>query len=158
MKLAIIVLGALLALSCHLLAAELTPSERFAGAARLIDGLPSRSDLYHADDAIHKVGFTDQERAAALEKFKVARERIPKLRELIAVGDSVFDYPGLLAVGETLFIENRNEHPEITGKFYRLFIGITAQTGEGHVPNMFGLDFDQKGKIVSIFRPGKLVR
>src|SRR5688572_15175543 len=90
MKHTALVIGAGLWISASLLAADPSPSERHAEAAKLLDGLPSRSRLYRAEDAIHKQGYTDSERAAARKLFDVAKERIPKLRPLIVAGDNVF--------------------------------------------------------------------
>ncbi|WP_395753181.1 hypothetical protein [Prosthecobacter sp.] len=139
---------------------ELSPAARHAEAAKLLDGLPSRSDLYHADAILHKGLIRSEiEREIARKTFEVAKERIPKLRPLITVGDSVFDYPGLLAAGEPQFVKNRGEHPDVKGKYYRLFIGITEQTEEGHIqiPNMFGIEFDQSGRILRVLGPGTLI-
>ena len=76
-----------------------------------------------------------------LEKMKIA---IPKLRNLIKIGTSIFDYPGLLSRGFISYSEYSSD-----GK-YRMYIGAYFRSREGSGPYDFEILFNEKGIITNV--------
>ena len=78
--------------------------------AKLLAELPSQQSLRAAKDAVAATfagtppsgtaGKSAEEISAANSLIEKTKEIIPKVRSLIVVGSSVFDYPGLLAHGD----------------------------------------------------------
>ncbi|QQS06933.1 MAG: hypothetical protein IPK50_08555 [Fibrobacterota bacterium] len=82
----------------------------------------------------------DLEQAAeGMENLKSA---IPKLRKLLIVGSSIFDYPGLLSRGLISYDES--------GDTYRMYIGAYFRDHEGSGPYDFQIFFDRLGKITAV--------
>lgn len=137
-----------------LLAAPLEADKE--AVAKLLAGFPTTAALDAAFKALSSaVPTTEDERKQARERLAVAKDRIPKLRLLLTPGASVFDYPGLLAAGYCIFTSKNRKDPDPSLRFYRLFIGSSDGTEEFEYPTMLLIDFDQKGIITKIGRPGK---
>lgn len=88
--------------------------------------------------------YNDQDKKHAAETIDKAKEIVPRLRKLLKVGSSIFDYPGLLSKGDIRF--NSNE------KTYGLYVGVSfvRAGGQGSSPYAFTVHFDDKGKILDI--------
>ena len=126
-------------------------------AERLLAGFPTRQEL---TDAVKLLAHSKDAKAddikQARERISIAEDRLPKLRALITKGTSIFDYPGLLAAGNILYIESRGDNPGTSGHIYRMFLGTSEGYDEFQRPNMAIIDFDQTGVILSVARPGNL--
>ena len=70
----------------------------------------------------------------------MAKLIIPKLRKLITVGHSVFDYPGLLGRGTIQW----------NVPIYSLYMGVYLLPHEGKEPFDMSITFDQNGKILTV--------
>lgn len=86
-----------------------------------------------------------------LEKY---RENRLKLRSLLKVGASIFDYPGLLAHGEIQYDPSRaepfssSENQKPSAPVYRLFVGLFRYRGKG--PENFDIVFGKDSVILEI--------
>ena len=117
-------------------------------AERLLRELPRQAVLRASRDLVVGGEFPDgaRERASAQQLAEAeraiakAKEIVPKLRKLLVVGRSVFDYPGLLARGEITW----------SALSYDLYIGVYLRPNQGRGPYDFRVTFDAKGVILSV--------
>lgn len=143
-----------LTVSGFLLAAP--PETDKEAVIKLLAGFPTTAELDAAYRALSSaIPTTEDERKQARARLALVKDRIPKLRLLLTPGVSVFDYPGLLAAGYCIFTSKNRKDPDPSLRFYRLFIGSSDGTEEFEYPTMLMVDFDQKGIITKISRPGK---
>ena len=126
---------------------------------KMIEELPHSNSLKESFDIIceneknpffrpMKRELTEEGKKYELEESKKniekAKNIVPKLKELIKTGTSVFDYPGLISKGSIRYNIHKNE--------YRLYIGVYLRRCEGSGPNDFELIFDEKGIIKELNR------
>lgn len=155
-RVAVIVAAALLVFACQTMAEPPTTTQ-ITEVTKLLDGLSSPSALLRAFEAVRKGDLSDVRRKAAMKLLDTARERIPKLRPLIIEGSNILDYPGLLAAGDTHYMDNRGRYPAAGDKVYRLVIGIAALSEEYSVPYILYVDFDEKGQTLKVLRPKSML-
>jgi hypothetical protein len=85
-------------------------------------------------------------RALARATIEKAKKSVPKLRKLIRIGSSIFEYPGLMTRGHLLY-----NHIGSIGT-YSLRISATFIGREAAVlPWEFMLEFDDRGTITKIY-------
>ena len=120
---------------------------------QLLDDLPGQSDLtrYQALVTHPETAKDSGELDRARKKVQLAQERIPKIRALIKVGTSVFDYPGLLAAGR-LHYDALRELPDRTFEFdYIIYFGVFVESrGEGVGASDFEAVINEKGIITEV--------
>lgn len=155
-RVAVIIAAALLVFACQTMAEPPTTTQ-ITEVTKLLDGLPSPSALQRANEALTKGDQSEARRQAAIKLLDTARERIPKLRPLIVEGANILDYPGLLAVGDTHYVDNRGRYPGAGDKVYRLVIGISVLSEEYVPPYILYVEFDQKGQILKVLRPKSML-
>lgn len=124
---------------------------------KMIEELPHSDSLKKSFDVIcenekipllrpMKSELTEKGKKYLLEESKKniekAKNIVPKLKELIKIGTSVFDYPGLISKGSIRYNKDMNE--------YSLYIGVYLRRHEGSGPNDFELIFDEKGIIKEV--------
>ena len=120
--------------------------------AKLLVQLPSQRALRAAQDAVvasfagtaprGAAGKSAEEISAANSLIEKTKEIIPKVRSLIAVGSSVFDYPGLIAHGDISWSEDMQE--------YEIYLGVFLLGDQGKGPYDFKVITDAKGIITSV--------
>lgn len=123
-----------------------------AEAEKLLAQLPSYRALADARAMVvpgpagesprEAVGKSGEALAFATAQIERAKEVIPKLRPLLTVRSSVFDYPGLLACGEVHWLDYARE--------YEVRLGVYLRPTEGRGPYDFKVTFDEKGTITSV--------
>ena len=107
----------------------------------------SREQLV-ADVALFRgdVAPLNQQQREATERLKKAIEGFKRLKALLQVGASVFDYPGLIAL-------ERPRHDDAENK-YSMVLGIPPgwnwNQPQGINPNEFRITFDGRGFITAI--------
>jgi len=88
----------------------------------------------------------DGKQREANARLKKALEGFKRLRSLLRVGTSIFDYPGLLALSPSRYIEFDNK--------YAMALGIPSDAvranGQGTEEDMFDVIFDDRGIITEI--------
>jgi len=111
----------------------------------IIQSLPRQENISHFKKALLKENDNLSEKGketelkianSYIEKIKIA---VPKLRKLIKVGTSVFNYPGLLSKGYVSYHEYSKE--------YEIYIGVYLLTHEGSGPYDMQIFFNQNGII-----------
>jgi hypothetical protein len=113
----------------------------FAEAADIIARLPTASKIEdYRQQARSSVDLRGKNEA--LSHLKRAIEDYRSLRHLLKIKDSVFDYDGLLALAPTTY--------DRTTKTYRMRLGLYSLIPEGADQEIFNVNFDNNGKIVSI--------
>ncbi|MDB6118776.1 MAG: hypothetical protein JWO08_2557 [Verrucomicrobiaceae bacterium] len=131
------------------------------GLAEIIASIPTRSSLEASirdldrgssrPSVVPRDGepvvptLVSREEATAI--LRKAQNAFNQLRTTLKVGTSIFDYPGILALGTPAFSGGANGN-------YRLKLGIPpgwawAQE-QGANPDEFSVDFDSKGVITQI--------
>ena len=104
---------------------------------------PAMTELFHNE--IKDETQRPDVRAHARARIEKAKESVPKLRKLIRIGSSIFEYPGLMARGSLLYYRIG------TKGTYSLTISATFIGSEAAVrPWEFRLEFDDRGTITKI--------
>lgn len=138
-------------LTLILLAVTVRAAPMSAEAAKLLAELPPQRVLREAQDLFVIPEGSDRSQVEAkypgqlVDAQKViakAQEIVPRLRKLIEVGSSVFDYPGLLGRGDIAWHEYANE--------YELYLGVYLRAQEGRGEYDFKITFDVKGVITGV--------
>ena len=138
----------LAALSLTARAAPANPQKE--EVARLIYETDYPSVLIQARELVlhpeHALGPDDVDNARA--RIAKAKENVPKLRKLIKLKTSVFDYPGLLARGLITY-HNATDPGEVGS--YRLWVSADYAGHQMFVqPHEFELYFDDSGIITDV--------
>ncbi len=118
--------------------------------SKILDQVPTQSEidrfkelLFPSANKLTEFG-KEAELKRAKESLEQVKEAVPKLRKLIKVGHSVFEYPGLLSRG-------RISHSELTREsLYTQYIGVYLRSSEGSEPYDFEITFNSKGIIQSV--------
>jgi hypothetical protein len=101
-------------------------------------------------EAIHRPEVAGQDEAEK-QRLRIARSQtaIPRLRKLIKINASIFDYPGLLTRG--FLSSSRDYSRKGEHEIYRLMVSATYNGKEGTIsPYEFELYFDDSGIITKI--------
>jgi len=111
-----------------------------------IHTLPARERVV-ADVALFRSGpSTEAQKREATERLKKAKEGFDRLKTLVRVGTSVFDYPGLIALA-------RPRHSE-TDNTYSIVLGIPPGWNwtheQGTNENEYEIFFDNRGLITEL--------
>ena len=115
---------------------------------RLIEDVPSPQMIDQYYRTIHQKDTRPEEVAFAHSQMAKGRESIPKLRKLIKIGTSIFDYPGLVTRGYATY--DRRKYDK-RGGAYTLFVSASFSGREGRsLPYEFRLTFDDKGLITAL--------
>jgi hypothetical protein len=104
---------------------------------------PYMTDLFHRE--IKDETQRPDVREHARSKLEKAKESIPKLRKLIRIGSSIFDYPGLMSRGY-LHYNRIGTKGTYSLKISATFIGREAAV----LPYEFRLEFDDRGIITKV--------
>jgi len=80
-----------------------------------------------------------QQLESAYKDIETAKNIVPKLRDLIQIGKSIFDYPGLITKGPIRYDSDK--------KKYTIHIGVYLSNHEGQGNTDFILTFDERGII-----------
>ena len=112
----------------------------------LIDSLPAREQLV-ADVALFKDAAPPNEKQReATERLKKAKDGFERLKALLRIGTSVFDYPGLIAL-------TRPRHSDFDNR-YEMLLGIPPgwnwNQPQGTNPDEYRITFDGRGNITAI--------
>lgn len=112
----------------------------------LIHSLP-RFEQVQADFALtHYQAPASEKKREANARLDKAKEGFKRLRSLLRVGTSIFDYPGLLALSRPRYIEFENK--------YAMALGIPSEdlraNGQGTEPDKFEVIFDNRGTITEV--------
>jgi len=112
-----------------------------AAFTQLLDDIPPTEALRRDAALVQRpeAAPNKQDVEDAQKRLAKAKIAIPKLRKLITVGSSVFDYPGLLAHGRITY-----------GAGYRLYFGAYFSGAEGHGPYDFNVVFNDTGIITAV--------
>ncbi len=114
----------------------------------LIGSLPSFERIQEDFALTDYTAPANDKQREANARLKKASEGFQRLRSLLRVGTSVFDYPGLLALSRTRYIEFDHK--------YAMALGVPSDevraNGEGLQKDMFDLVFDDRG-IITAIRP-----
>lgn len=87
---------------------------------------------------------------AARQRLAAAKASIPKIRKLIKPGTSVFDYPGLLALGR-ITTSGIYFSSKASPKYnYDLYLGAHFGGGEGIHAYDFTVTFNEQGIIAAV--------
>ncbi|MBK8803227.1 MAG: hypothetical protein IPN71_14455 [Fibrobacteres bacterium] len=140
----------LIAGSTSILWAKSTEKPNRKELAGIIEQIPRQEDISHYRALISPEKKTpvltayekDADLKQATEGIENLKIAIPKLRNLLIVGASVFDYPGLLSRGVISYDEN--------GDIYCMYVGAYFRKHEGSGPYDFRLFFDRMGKITAV--------
>ena len=123
-------------------------SEQFT-SKQILDLIHSLPGYEQIEKDFALTGDTTQangEQSEARARLKKAAEGFNRLRSLLRVGTSVFDYPGLLALSPSRYIEFDHK--------YAIMLGIPSEevraNGEGPEENAFDVIFDNRGIITEI--------
>jgi hypothetical protein len=124
--------------------------EKHESLQSILERIPSQDQIDHFKKVLDQNPSKQTEfgRNAELklaeETLQRVRESIPKLRERIKVGKSMFDYPGLLSRGRISF------EPGDSGGVYHMYIGVYLRPLEGSTPFDFEILFSSTGKILKV--------
>jgi hypothetical protein len=134
---------------CVCLAHADSPDPRKKEIADLIEAITPPSNVDWRERVLAGLeGSPPEEIARQRERLEEDKKRIPKLRQQLQVGTSVFDYPGLLSRGIVSFSANR---PPGDGN-YTLWISARYVGREAaNLPWEFKLDFSDNGIITKIY-------
>jgi hypothetical protein len=112
----------------------------------LIHGLPGSEQVQEDFALSGDTTLANEKQSGARARLKKAAEGFKRLRSLLRVGASVFDYPGLLALSPSRYIEFDHK--------YAMALGIPSEevraNGEGPQVDMFDVIFDDRGIITEI--------
>lgn len=126
------------------------PAQEKKEAAALIQELPGQTMIRQYDQMTRpgdeEKGSAEEKKLAADQLAKV-REIVPKLRKLIKPGASIFDYPGLLSHGPSVYNPPIDED---TPENYQLYVGYNPAHIQGVFPYDFKVEFNSKGVIVTV--------
>ena len=115
---------------------------------RLVEEVPSPAmrDRYYR--TIHEKDSRPDDVAFAHSQMAKGREAVPKLRKLIKIGTSIFDYPGLVTRGYATY--DRRKYDK-RGGAYTLVVSASFSGLEGRsLPYEFRLEFDDRGLITAL--------
>lgn len=118
--------------------------------AELLERIPPQADIERYKAILHLRGASLTERGIELEReqamkvMEQVKETIPKLKSMIKVGHSVFEYPGLLSRGRISYDALDRKNP------YSMYIGVYLRGHEGSEPYDFEITFSPKGIINSV--------
>jgi hypothetical protein len=110
----------------------------------LVHSIPSADDLHEAYDILKRRDPSqDHLFEIAERRIANAKTNIPKVEALVKVNTSIFDYPGLIAHGEIVYIREEFFGSSGSGPCY-LF---TFSPSIGH---QFVVTFDERGIITKV--------
>ncbi len=113
-----------------------------------IHSLPARENVV-ADVALFRGGKpTEEQKLMATERLKKAKDGFERLKTLLRVSTSVFDYPGLLALARPRHIESDNKYSMTLG----IPPGWNWKHEQGTNENEYEIIFDHRG-IITELRP-----
>ncbi|MCK5708067.1 MAG: hypothetical protein KAI43_10480 [Candidatus Aureabacteria bacterium] len=118
---------------------------------KLLDQLARQSILDKYQDIVkhpEKAKYKNELKYAK-EEVNKAKKIIPELRKLIKIGNSVFDYPGLIAHGKIQYTVLKQISDVTFEKGYILYLGVFFGA-EGIRETDFQIVFDENGIITEV--------
>lgn len=120
--------------------------------AELLKGLSTPSAIQSSMKTLASPDASASEKAKAEKALAIVRDRVPKLRDLLQKGHSIFEYPGLLTVGPVFYIPGQRGDP---GHYY-LMIGAVLDSDEFKRPPLLYVSFNEKGIIFGVHTPERI--
>jgi hypothetical protein len=106
-------------------------------------------EIVSADVAVFRGGTpTELQKREATERLKKAKDGFERLKTLLRIGTSVFDYPGLLALARPRHLEADNKYSLVLG----IPPGWNWMHEQGTNENEYEIIFDNRG-IITDLRP-----
>ena len=112
----------------------------------LIHSLPSREQLLSDMALARDIGSATAMHDKAIERLKNAQEGFERLKSILHPGDSVFDYPGLIALGRMKHNADENHYSIVLG----IPPGWNWKHAQGTNRYEYIISFDGHGTITGI--------